>query len=308
MNRCLLTYEEVADDTDYSDTGLKKLSRQLHHLNPFPYTAEAQREQAVLRASKISIQGIQPKLSAILNLREATFEIADAGGKYILKPQTYLFKELPENEDLTMHLAEACGIEVPPHGLLICADASYTYFIKRMDRVGKHKLAMEDFAQLAGESRNTKYNYSMERLALLIDRYSTFPLLDKIKLFHRTLFNYLIGNEDMHLKNFSLITRDDKVELSPAYDLINSTIVLPNPKEEIALPIGGKKNKLTYAIFNTFARDRLHLSEKIIDDICHQLTTGMITWDRWIENSFLSDEMKEKYRTLLTARRKKISL
>src|SRR5882724_11657416 len=105
---------------------------------------------------------------------------------------------------------------------------------------------MEDFAQLSGASRDTKYESSMEKVAKVIDAYCTFPVIEQIKLFQRVLFSFLVGNEDMHLKNFSLITRKTgRVDLSPAYDFVNSTIALPNAKEEMALPIRGKRSNLT---------------------------------------------------------------
>ena len=124
----------------------------------------------------------------------------------------------------------------------------YKIAIRRFDRKGqKAKVAVEDFAQLAGLSRDTKYNYTMEKLVKLIDRFCTFPAVENAKLFKRVIFNFLVGNEDMHLKNYSVITRDDIVELSPAYDLLSSSIVLTGDIDEIALPLKGKKSNLTPA-------------------------------------------------------------
>ncbi len=125
-----------------------------------------------------------------------------------------------------MTLAEIFGIEVPVHGLVYSKDKSKTYFIKRFDRIGHNqKLAVEDFSQLLGLDRETKYESSMEKVIWVVSTYCSFPKIEFVKLFKRTLFNFLVGNEDMHLKNFSLITRQDRVALSPAYDLLNSTIV-----------------------------------------------------------------------------------
>ena len=226
MNRCPITYNLCEEDT-YSEKGLKLLSPTLKSLSLLEFTAEELRAEAMYRASKMSIQGIQPKLSAILNIKDGLFVIVDKSGRYILKPQHHIFPELPQNEDLTMRLAASIGVEVPLHGLIYSKDGSLTYFIRRFDRKGqKDKIAVEDFAQLAGLSRDTKYNFSMERLVKLIDDYCTFPTIERAKLFKLVLFNFLIGNEDMHLKNYSIIIRNDKVELSPAYDLLNSSIVL----------------------------------------------------------------------------------
>ena len=162
MNRCPITYH-LCEENRYSEKGLKLLSPSLKRLDLLNFTAEELRAEAMQRASKMSIQGVQPKLSAILNIKDGLFEIVDKGGKYILKPQHHTFPELPQNEDLTMRLAASIGIGVPLHGLIYSKDNSLTYFIKRFDRKGqKDKIAVEDFAQLSGMSRDTKYNYSME--------------------------------------------------------------------------------------------------------------------------------------------------
>jgi len=244
MNTCPITYEPCSGR--YSDKGLKLLSRQLTGLHDLPFSARELRQEAAARAGKMSIQGVQPKLSARLLIREQRFEIVDLGGTYILKPPIDNYPEVPENEDLTMRLAALAGIEVPPHGLLYGHDGAMTYFIKRFDRSGrKDKLHVEDFAQLSGRTRDTKYRSSMEQVAGLIETYCTFPAVEKVKLFRLTLFCFLTGNEDMHLKNFSVIRKNDVISLTPAYDLLNTTIAISRPVEEFALPIRGKKNRLT---------------------------------------------------------------
>lgn len=205
-------------------------------------SASELREEALARVGKMSIQGVQPKLSAKLKIKNNCFEIVDQGGHFILKPQNEYYPELPENEALTMSLAAHIGIEIPAHGLVYSKDGSMTYFIKRFDRTGHNKLAVEDFAQLSQHDRATKYNSSMEKVAKIIAQYCSFPKIEWVNLFKLTLFNFLIGNEDMHLKNFSLITRGPKVSLSPAYDLLNTTIAQRHAQEEIALPINGKKD------------------------------------------------------------------
>ncbi|MDP2207889.1 MAG: HipA domain-containing protein [Bacteroidota bacterium] len=305
MSRCPITYEEIQPGAHYSSQGLKLLARQLKSLEDIPYSAEEQRNEAVARASKMSIQGVQPKLSAVLNISQGKFEIVDNGGTYILKPQSHFF-EVPENEDLTMKLADAFGIEVPIHGLVNSKDKSLTYFIKRFDRIArKGKHSVEDFAQLSGKTRDTKYDSSMEQVVSVIDKFCTFPLVEKLKLFRLTIFNFLVGNEDMHLKNFSLIGRERKIELSPAYDLLNTTIILRNVTEEIALPLGGKKRNLTRKLLiEYFGNERLKLKEPVIQDVLTKLTSVFNLWEDTIAKSFLSDSMKEKYFELLSSRKK----
>jgi len=166
---------------------------------------------------------------------------------------------------------------------------------------------LEDFAQLSNATRNTKYNSSMEQIVSIIDEFCTFPILEKIKLFRRILFNFLIGNEDMHLKNFSLITRNRKVELSPAYDLLNTTIALPNLIEEIALPIGGKKNKINHHdVIDYLGKERMKIPSKKIEEEIERIFSCYLEWEKLIEISFLSETMKEKYNILVQDRKKRI--
>jgi serine/threonine-protein kinase HipA len=309
MNRCPISYE-LCGDEKYSPKGLRRLSPRLKALRDFPFTAEEQRQEAAARADKMSIQGVQPKLSARLSVKEGMFNIVDVGGHYILKPQNLLFREIPQNEDLTMRLAKTVGIETPLHGMLYCKDGSLTYFIKRFDRAGKKgKIPVEDFAQLAGKNRDTKYDFSMEKLLPIIERFCTFPALEKAKLFRLTLFNFLVGNEDMHLKNFSLIRRGVKVELSPAYDLVNTTIAIKNPVEELALPLRGKKRHLqAQDFFEYYGRERMNLTQKSIDRVTAIFRQSFPAWEKMIEISFLSDEAKAAYWRLLSQRRKVLSL
>ncbi len=304
MNICPITYQPCGDKK-YSDKGLKLLSRNLTQLKNLSLTQEEQLREAAIRADKMSIQGVQPKLSAKLNIKDEIFDIVDRGGEYILKPQNNFYQELPENESLTMKLAESIGIKVPLSGMIYSSDGKFTYFIKRFDRYGRNKkLSLEDFAQLAGKSRETKYDYSMEKLVTLIDTFCTFPAIEKVKLFRLTIFNFLIGNEDMHLKNFSLITRDNKVELSPAYDLLNTTIVVPKTQEEIALPIAGKKRNLTSKnLIDYFAKERLKLNDTIISQVLNKINAEFDNWKKLISVSFLSNDMKEKYSELIKQRK-----
>ena len=308
MKRCPITYEVIPDNDSYSKRGLKQLSPQLQTLQPLALSAEEQRQEAVSRAGKMSIQGVQTKLSAQLKIKEGCFTLVDQQGQYILKTQSAHYPELPENEAVTMSMAAMIGIDVPVHGLVYAKDDSMTYFIRRFDRVGHHKkLALEDFSQLSGKSRDTKYKSSMEHVIDIISQYCTFPRIEFIKLFKLTLFNYLVGNEDMHLKNFSIITKNQKNYLSPAYDLLNTSIAMTNPQEEMALPLKGKKNNLTKKDFlSYFAMERLKLNQAVIDDVITEFLHNIPVWYPFLDSSFLSTEMKEKYKTLVQYRSSKL--
>lgn len=308
MKHCPITYENISEQEDYSQRGLRLLSPQLKKLFPLELSAADQRREAVDRVGKMSIQGVQVKLSARLKINKGCFEIVDKQGQYILKPQSEDYPELPQNEALTMSLAALIGIEVPVHGLVYSKDNSMTYFIKRFDRIGHNKkLPLEDFAQLLGEDRQTKYDSSMEKVITVIQDFCTFPKIELVKLFKLTLFNFLIGNEDMHLKNFSLITRGQIISLSPAYDLLNSTIALKNAKEELALPLNGRKNNLRKKdFFEYFAVERLQLNSNIINVIFQEIQQAIPLWHELIARSFLSKQMQEKYLQLLSARCKRL--
>ncbi|MGZ9736356.1 HipA domain-containing protein [Flavobacterium sp. GNP002] len=303
MNRCPITYELCGMDK-YSEKGLRMIAPKFTYLNDLPYTAVELRQEAANRAKKLSIQGVQPKLSAAISIVDQEFKIVDQFGTYIIKPQNDLFPQLPENEDVTMRMAKVFGLEVPFHGMLYGKDGSLSYFIKRFDRYGKgRKFATEDFAQLTGNTRDTKYRFTMEKLIPVIDEYCSFPAIEKADFFKRILFCYVTGNEDMHLKNFSLITKNNKTSLAPIYDFLNSTIAIKNPVEEIALTLKGKKSNLKATDFIAYyGKERLQLNEKTIASILEQMKKATSEWKELLEISFLSDDMKEKYFELLESR------
>ncbi len=302
MNRCPITYE-LCEEQKYSKKGLQALSRYLTNLRDFPFTAKEQIQLATQLASKLSIQGVQPKLSVILSIKQEKFEIAEKGGTFILKPPHPTYEELPQNEDLTMKLAKEVFIDIPLHGMIYNIDGTLSYFIKRFDRLPrKRKLAVEDFSQLLGYSRETKYESSMEKVITVIEKHCTFPSLEMVKLFRLVIFNFLVGNEDMHLKNFSLINQQNKIQLSPAYDLLNTTIVLKS-SEEIALPIRGKKSKLNrFDLIDYFGQERLHLPEGIINQELARFEEALNQWTKLIANSFLSQDLKTRYEHLIQQR------
>ncbi len=304
--RCPITYDPLPPGATsrYSARGLRLLSPRLTELADLGYSAEEQRREALARAAKMSIQGVQPKLSARLAVSAGMFEFVDRGGTFILKPQTGDYAHLPENEDLTMRLAAAIGIEVPLHGMIFSVDGSLTYFVQRFDRRGRRKkVAVEDFAQLSGRSRETKYAASMEDVAGVIDQYATFPLVDKLDLFVRTVFCFLCGNEDMHLKNFSLVTRDGRVSLSPAYDLVNTTLAIHGTREELALPVRGRKNRLSRGdLVDDFGRERLRLPARAIGAAEGRVRAGLASWPATIAASFLPENARQRYAEIVQDR------
>ena len=307
--KCLFCYKELnSDEIDFHTTCSKKF---FGTLTPpiLPYTRAKIKELAeqIIR-SQTSVTGVQPKLSLDIERvnNNSRFTIVGLWGKYILKPQTEKYFQLPENEDLTMNLAEAAKIKTVPHSLIRFADGEICYITKRIDRTKNgEKLQMEDFCQLTERLTEHKYRGSHEQIAKAILKFSTVPKLDLVNFWEIVIFCFLTGNADMHLKNFSLYKHTD-FQLAPAYDLLSTALVIPEDKEELALTLNGKKNKLYRNDFETAALNS-GLEQKIIENIFAKFQKIIPKWDLLINNSFLSYEMKENYKNLIQKRKERIS-
>jgi hypothetical protein len=146
-----------------------------------------------------------------------------------------------------------------------------------------------------------KYKSSMERVGKLVGELSSFPGLNLYNLFELTLFNYITGNNDMHLKNFSLIDRDGVWQLSPAYDLLNVNLVNEKDNEESALTISGKKRRLKKQDFVQLARSYQLTDAQMRNAFDDILSKEKLLLD-FIDKSFLTDEFKAKYKEILEIR------
>ena len=257
----------------------------------------------IIRA-QTSLTGVQPKLSLNLNKHEGGNRLTIVGlwGDYIFKPQTPAYQQLPENEDLTMHLAEAAKIRVVPHSLIRMADGKLGFITKRVDR-GKNgeKIDMEDLCQITLHPTEYKYKGSYEQIAKAIAKYSDTPKLDLTNYFMILLFCFVTGNNDMHLKNFSLYRPKSDYQLTPAYDLLNVAIANPEDKEELALPLNGRKSNLILKDFLISAAI-MGLEEIVVLRLIDNMHKSLPKWKLLIQNSFLSDEMKESYEQLILSR------
>ena len=259
--------------------------------------------EQVIRA-QTSLTGVQPKLSLNLDKHEGTNHLTIVGlwGDYILKPQTESYPQLPENEDLTMHLAEAAKISVVPHSLIRLADGKLGYLTRRIDRTKDgEKIDMEDMCQLTLHPTEYKYKGSHEQIAKTIMQYSDMPKLDLTNYMQQLLFCFVTGNNDMHLKNFSLYRPSRGYQLSPAYDLINVAIANPKDKEELALPLSGRKSKLQ---MNDFLKSAtaMGLEQNVVINLIENMHKAVPKWRSLIQSSFLTADMKEKYEQLVTLR------
>jgi serine/threonine-protein kinase HipA len=223
-------------------------------------------------------------------------------GGYILKPPSPHYPHMPEVEDVTMHLAKIAKINVVPHSLIRLQSGNLAYITKRIDRVKKTKLHMEDMCQLTERLSEDKYNGSYGQIAKAIQQHSKNPGLDVVYFFELVLFSFLTGNADMHLKNFSLINQPGiGPVLSPAYDLLATAMVNPADNEEMALTLNGKKKKIKRCDFET-AFNTLKLDAKQQENIFNKMERVMPEWVEMIDISFLIDEWKEMYKALIKER------
>jgi len=272
-----------------------------------PYTwrdLNALAEQVV--RSRVAVPGVQPKLSLHLERRSARedgrFTIVGLEGGYILKPSVERFPQMPELEHLTMRMAACFGIETAESGLISLEDGHLALVVRRMDREGDRKLAMEDMCQLTDRLTEEKYRGSLEGIGKVILRHCTNPGLDALRFFEVNLFCFLTGNSDMHLKNFSLIrTSAGEIRLSPAYDLVPTVLLLPEDTEETALTIRGRKRKLGLRDFRALG-EALKLTERQIVNSLRHIEKGIAPSMELIGCGFCSQETIGQYRKLLTAR------
>ena len=305
MSKCLYCYTELnANETDFH----KACSKQFFASATPPLLTlnkeqlEALAKEIILKS--IAVTGVQPKLSLQLEkTRNETPRLTLVGlyGDYILKPPSEQYPCLPENEDLTMHLAEVAGIRTAAHSLIRLSSGELAYITRRFDRQNGQKIAVEDFCQLTETLTEHKYRGSVEKIGKLVRQFTTNKGYEQQRLFELILFCYLTGNTDMHLKNYALIENTlGQYELSPAYDLLSTLLVLSD-EEESALTINGKKNRLKRTDFDSVAKS-LQINEKTVAAIYQRFAKILPAWQQWIERSFLSAEMKKQYSDLIIAK------
>ncbi|MBO8486044.1 MAG: HipA domain-containing protein [Bacteroidetes bacterium] len=299
MDKCLYCYRPLEKgETDFHHKCAKKFFG-TEEVPVLDYTCEDLEKLAIqVIKDQTSLTGVQPKLSLHLNKHEGSQRLTIVGlwGSFICKPQTAQFKQMPETEDLTMHLAESARIDVVPHTLMRMADNSLCYLTKRIDRSGTgEKVAMEDMCQLTERQTEHKYKSSYERIAKAIVQYSSMPKMDVTNFFEVILFSWITGNNDMHLKNFSLYEPiDGIIRLTPAYDMLNAVILNPKDDEELALTLNGKKKKLNRQDF-ILSGMTMGVGQKTIERLILKYVKLLPEMEEVIDRSFLNDEFKDKY-------------
>jgi serine/threonine-protein kinase HipA len=312
MKRCLYCYEPLTEnEIDYHTSCCKKIFGQ--SIPPeLPYT-ENQMEELALKVvkSQTTLTGVQAKLSLELTSSEKgeakRFTIVGLWGDYILKPPTKNFSQLPEVEDVTMHLGTIAKIKMVPHSLIRLQSGNLAYITKRIDRVKGQKLLMEDMCQLTERMTENKYHGSYEQIAKAILKYSSNPGLDVVNFFEQVLFSFLTGNADMHLKNFSIIkTIEQGYTLSSAYDMVATAVVNPADDEDLALTLNAKKKKISRKDF-IVAFNSFKLDSKQQENIFKKMEKSKDKWLKCIDDSFISEEFKVTYKELIKNRFERIA-
>lgn len=305
MAKCLYCYKELAEgEKDFHKSCAKRMFG-TPCVPELPYIRGNLTDLAkqVIR-SQTTLTGVQAKLSLDLSKGNkngsSRFTIVGLWGRYILKPQADRFDNLPENEDLTMHLAELAKIKVVPHSLIRFADGELCYITRRIDRTDNGgKLPMEDMCQLTERLTEYKYKGSHEQIAKVIRKYSSVPQLDLVNYWEQVVFSWLTGNADMHLKNFSLYSKERGVYmLTPAYDMLSTALAMPEDTEELALTLNGKKRKLKKVDFVN-AMQTSGLSEKVTGNLFDKFLKSQDKWFQCIDISFLPDEQKVQYKQII---------
>ena len=305
MCKCLYCYRELQEgQKDFHPQCARKIfgSREVPLLEYRHKDLDRLAEQII--HVQTSLTGVQPKLSLNLSKHEGTSRLTIVGvwGDYIFKPQTEDYPQLPENEDLTMHLAEALRIKVVPHSLIRLADGELGYITKRIDRTKQgEKIDMEDMCQLTLHPTEYKYKGSYEQIAKVISQHCEMPKLDLGNYMQLLLFCFVTGNNDMHLKNFSLYRPEKNYRLTPAYDLLNVAIANQKDNEDVALTLCARKSKLHLKDF-LLSAETMGIEKNVVLNLVDNMFKTLPKWKILIQDSFLNNDLKEKYEQLVMSR------
>lgn len=311
MSKCLYCYKELVDGEVDFHKGCAKKFFGMQSAPDLPYSLnDLDALAAQVIKSQTTLTGVQAKLSLHLDRHEGSKRLTVVGlwGDYIFKPQTETYKNLPVNEDLTMHLAEIAKIKVVPHTLIRLQDGTLGYLTKRIDRTSEGgKIPMEDMCQLTERQTEYKYKSSYEQIAKKIAEYSYAPLLDVTDFYEQVFFSWLVGNNDMHLKNFSLYAPEGRWFITPAYDLLNVSMVNPKDTEELALTLNGRKKRMKKSDF-IGAMTLSGIAPKVFDNILEKYRKLLPKFYDMIDMSFLNDDSKEAYKQGIASRLDRMSV
>jgi len=310
MHKCLYCYRPLDENQiDYHPNCVKAFFG-TKNAPALPYCLSEMEALAKQSAElSVTVTGVQPKLSlgwiktVLENGHQGRLTIMDAlEGNYILKPPNTAYAQMPENEHLSMKLGELFKINIVPVNMIRLQSGELCYITKRIDRnPDGSKNHLIDFLQIL--ELEDKYKGTMETLGKTIGELSMNTLLDKLRFFEATVFNFIIGNNDMHLKNFSMFLSESGWVLSPFYDLLNVKLILPQDKDDTALLLGGKKMNFNKGYFDRLG-EVLKLNEKQINSVYKRLKKWLPEAEDLIARSFLNAENQKAYKKLIITRTK----
>ena len=313
-DQCLFCYQKLETkdmQTEAGQSGYHEQCSKAFYGKKIPPQLDFTEDQILELARQViksqkTVTGVQPKLSlgvADANSTSERFTIVGLWGEYILKPQSEIYANLPENEDITMHLATISKIKTVPHALIRLKSGQLAYITRRVDRDLKGKKHMEDMCQLTERLTEHKYKGSYEQIAKAIKKYSANPGFDLVGFYEQVLFSFLTGNNDMHLKNFSLLKTNGAYGLCPAYDMLATELVIVGDDEELALNLNGKKKKIAKKDFET-AMITAGLDQKVIENVFKKFKKLLPKWNAFIDESFLPLALQKEYKALLLRKAK----
>ncbi len=301
---CLFCYQEVEEGDYHPHCSLQFFGESAPPI--LDYSLDNLKELARSAISRsLSVTGVQEKVSLTVarNQEQHRLTIVGLWGDYILKPPSKRYPDMPVIEHLTMKMAAEAQIPTVPHALIRMKSGELAYITRRIDREKGGKIHMEDMCQLSGRLTEDKYRSSMEQVARIIRSNASYAGLDLLYFYEQTLFSFLTGNADMHLKNFSLFYPGEQIRLTPAYDMVSTRLLISEKmdKEELALTLNGKKRKFKWVDFIHFG-ENIGLKSKQIENVYAKFVGMQGKWEQLIQKSFLSAELQEKFQDLLTNR------
>jgi len=316
MNRCLKCYLPL--EAGEAGEWHRSCSRSFFTADEPPLiTLDDETIQTLAEESSrkgVTTAGVQQKLSLHLDSIQGSTKLTlvNHPSGYILKPQSPEYPHLPQLESVAMHLADAAMVQAVEHALVRLENGQLAYITKRIDRRFMKdtvtKIAMEDFCQLSDRLTEDKYKGSYEQCGAIVQRHSSQAMLDLTNLFYLLVFSFVIGNNDMHLKNFSLYTPQRGLTmLTPAYDLLPVTLVLPQDKEETALTLCGKKNKITRRDFLSLAKT-YEIPDKVAVNLISRLLDMQDEFALIIRRSFLDEDLQAQLIALIDERMRRLSV
>lgn len=308
-------------DAFYHATCLKQFFA-LNGVDPvIPMTSSEFYERAPANVTGFSISGAQVKMQ--IKVTDKQLVICSSGGDYILKPSPQAFPQAAENEHLCMQIARTLKFEIPPVALLSFADETLVFAIKRFDRHYhkenkiQQKIHQEDLMQamsLAKITSNSKYEYSYQQVLLdLITIAKGLHLA--AEFFKRLVFAYLIGNDDLHLKNISLLYTKEGIRLTPLYDYLSTSLygangsvmalsMLPDNKETSTFNKMGN-GYYYYADFQALGTS-VGLTEKFIAKTIRTLTGKMDKIEILVKHSYLNQTRQQQFIDLINNRKARL--